>query len=217
VSPSRERIFEPERFARAAALIEAETSALRGLADSVPTALVWLSPEGLLVDANRRAHDVAESTGAFTLRSGSLKWRHRDHQMPIKQCIATALAGRTAAVVLSRGEKPLLIVSAKVVTLPAAPMVPPEHRVALHIVPVSEPGPFPAPVLQSLYGLTPSEARLAHALATRRNLTRAASDAGLTVTTARSYLKRVFLKTGTSRQAQLVRLLWLQGPLDSET
>ena len=155
------------------------------------------------------ARDLSRSLGAFSLAK-SLKWRHRRHRTQVAECVSAALAGEPSAVLLVVGSKPPVMVSARLVALPPAPMVPPEHRVALQLVPLSEPAPLPPAVLQTLYGLTPSEARLAHALAARRKLADAARESGLSATTARTYLKKIFLKTGTSRQAQLVRLLWVK-------
>ncbi|WP_395698146.1 helix-turn-helix transcriptional regulator [Methylocella sp.] len=61
--------------------------------------------------------------------------------------------------------------------------------------------------LKKTFGLTRSEARLARELETGRPLLDAARAAGLTYETARSYLKAIFLKTGTRRQAELAALL----------
>jgi len=58
------------------------------------------------------------------------------------------------------------------------------------------------------YGLTPAEARLADAFASEASLDGAASRVGLTRGTARQYLKRIFKKTSTSNQAQLMKLLF---------
>lgn len=66
--------------------------------------------------------------------------------------------------------------------------------------------PTPA-ALGDLFGLNPSEARLAHALASGLDIKEAAEAQGITLSTARTYLKRLFLKTGANRQAELVRLL----------
>jgi DNA-binding CsgD family transcriptional regulator len=59
--------------------------------------------------------------------------------------------------------------------------------------------------LQRLYGLTPSQARLADRLATGLTLSEAAGQLGVTTASARQYLKMIFQKTGTGSQAQLVR------------
>jgi DNA-binding CsgD family transcriptional regulator len=60
-------------------------------------------------------------------------------------------------------------------------------------------------VLQRLYGLAPSQARLAELLATGRSLKAAAKVLGITLVSARQYLKLILQKTGTHRQAELVR------------
>jgi DNA-binding CsgD family transcriptional regulator len=62
-----------------------------------------------------------------------------------------------------------------------------------------------------VYGLTPAETRLAWLLVGDRTLAEAAAQLGITQSTARTVLKRILAKTGTRRQASLVRLL-LSGP-----
>ena len=57
--------------------------------------------------------------------------------------------------------------------------------------------------------LTPSEARVVHGLVLGGGVAEAASHAGVSLSTARSYLKNVFHKTGVSKQAELVRLALL--------
>lgn len=65
--------------------------------------------------------------------------------------------------------------------------------------------------LRAFYGLTPAEAELASMLARGMCLDEAACSRGVSRNTARGQLKRIFAKTGTNRQAELVRLV-LQGP-----
>lgn len=64
-----------------------------------------------------------------------------------------------------------------------------------------------AQVLMGLFDLTPAEARLARALVGGLALKEAATDCGVRVATARSYLDQIFRKTGTHRQSELVSLL----------
>jgi PAS domain-containing protein len=70
-----------------------------------------------------------------------------------------------------------------------------------------------APVenLGGAYGFTHGEAKLAGLLTADLTLADAASELGITESTARTVLKRILAKTGTRRQASLVRLL-LSGP-----
>jgi len=67
--------------------------------------------------------------------------------------------------------------------------------------------------LQRLYGLTPSQSRLAELLTTGCSLTEAAEQLDITLTSARQYLKLIFQKTGTSRQAELVRKVMQVPPM----
>jgi DNA-binding CsgD family transcriptional regulator len=60
---------------------------------------------------------------------------------------------------------------------------------------------------RQLYGLSERESEVAHAVVTGRTLDEIASSLGVDKETVRSHLKRVFEKTHTSRQAELVRLL----------
>jgi DNA-binding CsgD family transcriptional regulator len=62
-------------------------------------------------------------------------------------------------------------------------------------------------VLRSLYGLTPSEAKLADLLLTGETIASAAAKRGITEESARTQLKSVLRKTRTNRQAELIRLM----------
>jgi DNA-binding CsgD family transcriptional regulator len=65
----------------------------------------------------------------------------------------------------------------------------------------------------ALFDLSPAEARLALRLAAGVPLAQAGPDCGLSSASARTYLARVFSKTGTHSQHQLVALLRSAGPL----
>jgi DNA-binding CsgD family transcriptional regulator len=69
-----------------------------------------------------------------------------------------------------------------------------------------------AEILQRLYGLNPSQARLADLLAGGASLADVAKKVGITRVSARQYLKLIFQKTGTHRQAELVRKVLLVPP-----
>jgi len=69
-----------------------------------------------------------------------------------------------------------------------------------------------AEILQRLYGLAPSQARLAELIANGSTLKEAARDLGITEVSARQYLKLILQKTGTHRQPELVRKILLIPP-----
>lgn len=62
--------------------------------------------------------------------------------------------------------------------------------------------------LRTMFGFNLSEARLVRALVSGQDLREAAEALGLTVSSARTYLKYVFQKTGVNRQSDLIRLMY---------
>lgn len=66
---------------------------------------------------------------------------------------------------------------------------------------------LPASALESLFGLTPTEARLLGAIATGSTVEAYAQQRGVSVGTARVQLKQIQAKTGQHRQSDLVRLV----------
>jgi DNA-binding CsgD family transcriptional regulator len=94
--------------------------------------------------------------------------------------------------------------------LPVAGLTADAFRPALAVLVVTDLDQRPVPskeTLRAAFGLTVAEARLASRLASGESLDSAANVLGITKETARSQLKAVFAKTGTSRQADLVALL----------
>lgn len=61
--------------------------------------------------------------------------------------------------------------------------------------------------LVDLFGLLPSEARLAWLLAQATSIAEAAETLGITVETARNYSKKIYAKTGARGHAELVRVI----------
>jgi len=64
-------------------------------------------------------------------------------------------------------------------------------------------------VLQTLYDMPPSEARLLHGLVRGFSLKEAAQEMNITESSARTYLKRIFSRTATNSQPDLVRTVLL--------
>lgn len=80
-------------------------------------------------------------------------------------------------------------------------------RGVMLIVSDGEQPPATPDALRAAYGLTWAEARVALRIANGHTLSAAAGALGVSLTTAKTHLQRVFDKTGTHRQAELVRLL----------
>ncbi|MEZ5828255.1 MAG: hypothetical protein R3D30_08620 [Hyphomicrobiales bacterium] len=87
------------------------------------------------------------------------------------------------------------------------PQLPPEPEALMLMTDPAAKRPLRARKLQQLFGLTPTEVRLAQALAQGISIRGYADAAGIAEGTARVQLKSVFSKTSTHRQAELVSLL----------
>jgi len=61
--------------------------------------------------------------------------------------------------------------------------------------------------LSSHFKLTPAEDRIAYGIACGETLATIAEMSGIAITTAKTHLQAVFVKTGTHRQAELAVLL----------
>jgi DNA-binding CsgD family transcriptional regulator len=89
-----------------------------------------------------------------------------------------------------------------------------DQPVAAVFIADPEPVPtLPARSLQSLFGLTPSEARVAQLLAEGKGLKHVATRLGLALSTVKTHVQRALAKTGTSRQAELTKIIVHVGAL----
>lgn len=72
--------------------------------------------------------------------------------------------------------------------------------------------PAPHETLKELFGLTPGESAVANAIASGKSLEECAEAQGHSVATSRNFLKRIFSKTGATRQSELANLI-LRAPI----
>ncbi len=83
----------------------------------------------------------------------------------------------------------------------------PDAAVMLFIVDPANRLDIPPAVVMDAYGLTRAEARVALAVSSGLSVPEVAIQLGLSPNTVKTHLRRVFAKTGTGRQAELVRLM----------
>src|SRR5262249_14926820 len=77
----------------------------------------------------------------------------------------------------------------------------------LVLTPVTQPQAPPVELVQSLFDLTPAEARVARSLASGKTVADIAGDGGVSRNTILKQLRGVLEKTGCHRQAEVVALL----------
>ncbi len=88
--------------------------------------------------------------------------------------------------------------------------------VVLFVTPVVVADVPTAEVIQGLFDLTPTEARVARALGRGETVAEIATGNGVAQPTVRNQIREIFAKTGVNRQADLVGLLrGIAGPVDT--
>jgi DNA-binding CsgD family transcriptional regulator len=83
----------------------------------------------------------------------------------------------------------------------------------LVLTPVTLPQAPPVELVQSLFDLTPTEARVARGLASGKTVQDIATDGGLSLNTIRTHVRGVLEKTGCNRQVDIVALLTAISPM----
>jgi DNA-binding CsgD family transcriptional regulator len=187
------------------------------LIERLPYALLWLDHRGRVLTMNAAAERVLARRDGLGLRCGALSALAPDAQARLDAAIGAAVAVATARgpgsagfVRIDRaGARPPY--AALVAPIPAQPreiVFGFERRAAVVAVALSDPDderPFAADTLRTLFGLTPALARLAVAAAAGRTIREYAAETGLEVGTVRQQMKELMARTGTRRQAELVR------------
>lgn len=187
-------------------------SRVRGLTaavDKSDVGIVLLDADGIPIFTNAVAAAlIAENDGLR--RSGALLGGTRladtlRLHAAVEHVIAGGGGGPAPVVALQRrGRRPLL---AAVVASEAEPGHAEESAAIIYLFdPERDLAPLVEPACK-LYGLSPVETRLTCLLADGMNLADAAVRMRVREQTARSYLKQIFLKTETNRQAELVWLM----------
>lgn len=192
--------FEP--MARMVALIT----------DFVPLGVVLVDRSRRVLSANRTARRMAEENDGLDLGRGQLtldaKGARLDHLLAKVLDVddATGPAIETCTVMRPSGKRPYRVLAVSLDAADDDARCPPDT--ACLFISDDEGSLYPEQKwLESLFGLTRTEARLASLLAGGATLEQATADMNIGMPTARTHLSRVLDKTGASRQAELVRII----------
>ncbi|RYE10327.1 MAG: LuxR family transcriptional regulator [Hyphomicrobiales bacterium] len=224
----RERMRQIVPHIRRAVLIGAVIEAGQAKATSLGDALDGLSAGLFLVDAtgrvlhaNQAGLQMIESGDAVVARHGRLATPDSAAAETLKDAVALSGAGDSAVggkgvsigIESREGERfaahvlPLAGARRDGVTRYAAAAAVFVHRAQLH-------APAAPELVARTFGLTLSELRVFMTIVQADGVAETAEALGIAEATVKSHLQRVFSKTGTSRQADLVKLLaGFAGPL----
>ncbi len=217
------------RAAAATQCLNAVVGMAQGLGaamDAMPHAALLLAADACIVFANGRAERLLEEGDGLRAGDGVLRAARPADTRALHRLVgeaAVAVEGRVPrgpdAVALARpsGRPPLTVlvtpIRGRALALPL-----PGRAVAMLVVTDSDerlaPPPQAATRLQALFGLTPTEARVALRVAQGCSGPEAAEALGIGAGTVHAHLKSVFAKTGVRRQSGLARLVTRSGVLD---
>jgi len=185
------------------------------LLDENPLGIVVLDDKGYVLFANRAAQTLVAAGEGIVLDSEGLSLVMRADDRKLQSLIRQASMVRGAEKAASGGAMQAMRRSGK---RPFSILVSPLSRTALTVTTVqpsvcviiadaAQDVALPEHLLRGLWGMTPSEARLATRLAAGEELQTAAGALGIAYSTARTQLAAIFRKTQTRRQGELVKVL----------
>jgi DNA-binding CsgD family transcriptional regulator len=203
--------------------IWARIHSVRLASDSLAAALDLLSYSVIIVDAearilhaNRSAERLLSGRDALEGFRGRLRCRYHDQDKVLRKAVHDASritnlptsARVDRAVVLQKDDGNRLSIQLAPITLGSGwgSVVPGGSAVALFVSDGDAAEARPLVAFAARYGLTRMESRVLTEIITGRGLPHVAETLQIGATTARSHLQKIFLKTGTSKQAELVRL-----------
>lgn len=200
-------------LARALARAEARGHLASAALDRMAMGVVILDGEGRVAHLNPAARRRLGPGCGVALVADMLDWSSPaiDKQLRALRTRAHVTSGeprRLASEMLrvprADGQPPLEILA---VSLEGLDLAEGGAAIALFLSDADQAAETPATVLRRLYGLTAAEARVAGEILRGNGIDEAAGRLGLKRETVRTHLKHIFTKVGTTRQADLVRLL----------
>jgi DNA-binding CsgD family transcriptional regulator/PAS domain-containing protein len=197
------------------------TQQIRSALDRLRHGVILCDRRGHVLHANASAAQLLDEPAGLTIGRGGFliasnpndtgRLRHLIMSTEIgRQSYSTGTQQAGGAMSISRDMSagPLSVV---VAPIPAGTR--PSRATVMIIVSEQEAGPqISGSSLAQLYGLTPAEARLAIQLLAGQDLPAASEALKITQNTAKTLLRRIFERTGTNRQSDLIKLV-LRGPL----
>lgn len=189
--------------------------------DVIPVAVVVIDGRGNIQHLNRAAETIVVANDGLRAIRGCLMAVRRCDQLRLQRRTRQLLESRTddtasrwAALRIERenGVPWILLLTS------LGQVAPPDDRcercrellIAL-ITDPSRPTKASTELLRELHGLTATEAKVLGRLTDGMRLSEIAAELDISIETVRSHLKALFGKTGTSRQAELIRYTLLGG------
>jgi DNA-binding CsgD family transcriptional regulator len=202
------------RMQQRMAELETERDAALDALDYLPWGVLLVDNHGSRLAVNRRAQEILLARDGLMAQGEAVRAVLADESVRLDRLLSSAIRGggerRSGALSITR---PLKAHPLSVIVIPLRPRSEGlADRVPAAAIFMSDPDMRlngNEQHLRELYALTTVEARLATHLSHGRSVEEAAAEMGVTVNTARAYLKRIYSKLGVRRQSELTRRLLL--------
>jgi DNA-binding CsgD family transcriptional regulator/PAS domain-containing protein len=192
-----------------------ERDMLAATLDRLAVAIVLAESDGRVVHANAAAKRYLDEGGALRCVADQIAAVDPASARDLAQAIADAASGTTidiprSGIVVSLRDRHGRDLAAWVLPLDGGLRrdlgTGLAARVAIFMREIGDASPFPAELFVRRYAITPAESRVMMLLVQGMTIAEAAETLGIALPTARTHLARLFEKTGTTRQTDLVRL-----------
>jgi DNA-binding CsgD family transcriptional regulator len=175
--------------------------------------VVLVDRDAQIIHANRTAEVMLKAGSPIRSEHGEIRVHQPEISAALRSAIATAANDEAAMGRVGIGVPaphsdgdPALIHVLPLTGGQVRSRIAPRATAALFITTKLDDFGTPLEALAILFGLTAAEMRLLGSLLNGNSLADAAETLGIAITTARTHLAHIFDKTGTSRQADLIRL-----------
>jgi DNA-binding CsgD family transcriptional regulator len=178
--------------------------------DGMRHAVFVVGPGATIVHLNSAAEKMIASRNGPNVRAGSLCVAPSAAHAELKRSVGTALGLSSANAKVGNSFLCQRISGGRPYVVHVTPFTTRDNGSPRALVVVVDPNDDPAPsadLLRRLFGLTTAEADVAQLVAGGHGLKPIADELALSIATVKTHLQRVFAKTDTHRQAELVRLL----------
>ena len=180
----------------------------------LPRGVIIVNAHACLLFANRAAREIVVARDGLSIVGGGLEAEQVSDRLKlrvlIKRAVRSAAGNSLKAAGAMRVSRPSMKRPYSVLMTPLRLAVDEGTAPGMATILVSDPEreiTADTTAVQAAYALSPSEARVAGAIATGESVERAADRLCLSVDTVRWHLKRIYRKTDTNRQAELVKLI----------
>jgi len=181
---------------------------------SAHVASILLTASADILDCDFRGHRFLTTGGILRISNKKLRCCDQGFDINLNVAITeTAKTGRATTLLLAPPDRPLQRYSVVLVSVANrinelwATKQNTAGSVLCLVAPLDRRRFATARQLMDLFGLSAAEARLARALCHGDSLEDYAADHGLKLPTVKTQLRSIFAKTGTERQASLIRLI----------